>query len=84
MYLLGYTLIIKARYGKNIGGITVKIAKYNTSDYLETPEDVALYIEAALEEDDPRLLLAALHDVTESHGGMAIMAKKTGLGREPL
>ncbi len=62
----------------------MKTAKYNTSDYLETPEDVALYIEAALEEDDPKLLLAALRDVAESQGGMAMMAQRTGLGRESL
>ena len=58
--------------------------KYNSSDYLTTPKDVAAYIEAVLEEDDPKLLLAALRDVTESQGGMAMMAKKTGLGRESL
>jgi len=62
----------------------VKTQKYNSSDYLKTPQDVALYIEAALEEDDPKILLAALRDVTESQGGMAMMAKKTGLGRESL
>lgn len=62
----------------------MKTQKYNSSDYLKTPQDVALYIEAALEEDDPKILLAALRDVTESQGGMAMMAKKTGLGRESL
>lgn len=62
----------------------MKTAKYNTRDYLKTSEDVALYIEAALEADDPKLLLAALRDVTKSQGGMAMMAKKTGLGRESL
>ena len=62
----------------------MKTAKYKTSDYLETPEDVALYIEAALEEDDPKLLLAALRDVAESQGGMAMIARRTGLGRESL
>lgn len=58
--------------------------KYNSGDYLKTPKDVAAYIEAVLEEDDPKLLLAALRDVTESQGGMTMMAEKTGLGRESL
>lgn len=58
--------------------------KYNTSDYLQTPEEVALYIDAALEEDDPRLLLAALRDVVNSQGGMAMIAERTGLNRESL
>lgn len=62
----------------------MKINKYNSSDYLKAPEGVAMYIEAALEEDDPKLLLAALRDVTELQGGMAMMAQKTGLGRESL
>lgn len=62
----------------------MKMQKFDASDYLETPEDVAAYIEAALEHDDPKLLLAALRDVTESKGGIAMMAKKTGLGRESL
>ena len=62
----------------------MKTQKYDSSDYLKTSQDVALYIEAALEEDDPKVLLAALRDVTESQGGMAMMAKKTGLGRESL
>jgi len=62
----------------------VTTTKYNSSDYLKTPKDVAAYIEAVLEEDDPKLLLAALRDVTESQGGMTMMAEKTGLGRESL
>jgi len=62
----------------------VTTTKYNSSDYLKTAKDVAAYIEAVLEEDDPKLLLAALRDVTESQGGMTMMAEKTGLGRESL
>lgn len=62
----------------------MKTTKFSSSDYLKTPEDVAVYIETVLEEDDPKLLLAALRDVTESQGGMAMMAARTGLGRESL
>lgn len=58
--------------------------KYNTSDYLQTPEEVALYLDAALEEDDPKLLLAALRDVVNSQGGMVMIAERTGLNRESL
>ena len=57
---------------------------YKTSDYLATPEDVAFYLDAALEEDDPKLLLAALRDVVDSQGGMAMIAERTGLNRESL
>ena len=57
---------------------------YNTADYLNSPEEVAQYIETVLEEDDPALLLVALRNVSESQGGMAMMAKNTGLSRESL
>ena len=40
-------------------------SNYQTSDYLKTPEGIATYIEAVLEEDEQKLLLAALRDVTE-------------------
>ena len=61
-----------------------KAVKYNTSDYLNSPEEVALYIESVLEEDDPALLLVALRNVAESQGGMAMMAEHSGLSRESL
>jgi len=58
--------------------------KYDTSDYLKSPEDVASYIESALEEDDPALLLVALRNVADSKGGMAMISKQSGLSRESL
>ena len=58
--------------------------KFNASDYLSTPQEVAEYIDAALEEDDPKLLLAALRHVANSKGGMAMLSTETGLGRESL
>ncbi len=61
-----------------------KAAKYNTSDYLNSPVEVAAYIESVLEEDDPSLLLVALRNVAESQGGMAMMAEHSGLSRESL
>ncbi len=61
-----------------------KAVKYNTGDYLNSPEDVAGYIESVLEEDDPALLLVALRNVADSQGGMAMMAEHSGLSRESL
>ena len=58
--------------------------KYNTGDYLNSPEEVAVYIESVLEEDDPALLLVALRNVADSQGGMAMMAEHSGLSRESL
>jgi len=57
---------------------------YSTSDYLNSTEDVASYIEAVLEDDDPTLLLLALRNVADSNGGMAMISKQTGLSRESL
>ena len=59
-------------------------AKYSTSDYLQSPEDVARYLEAALEEDDATLLLLALRNVVDSKGGMSMISQQTGLSRESL
>jgi probable addiction module antidote protein len=61
-----------------------KSTRYNTSDYLKSSEDVAGYIEAALEEDDPAVLLVALRNVADSKGGMAMISKQSGLSRESL
>lgn len=61
-----------------------KTVDYSTGDYLNTTAEVAEYIEAVLEEDDPKLLLQALRNVAESQGGVAMMAKQSGLSRESL
>ena len=61
-----------------------KTVQYNAGDYLNTPEEVAVYLETVLEEDDPALLLLALRNVAESQGGMAMMAENSGLSRESL
>jgi probable addiction module antidote protein len=60
---------------------TTKI--WDAAEYLETEEDMAAYLEAALEENDPTLIAAALGDITRAKG-MTQIAKKTGLGRESL
>ncbi len=51
--------------------------------YLETEEDMAAYLEAALEEDDPKLFSAALGDIARAKG-MTLIAREAGLGRESL
>jgi probable addiction module antidote protein len=50
---------------------------------LKSGEDMAAYLEAALEENDPTLFTAALGDVARAKG-MSEIARKTGLGRESL
>jgi probable addiction module antidote protein len=52
--------------------------------WLQDPKNAAAYIEATLTEGDSSDLLHALRDVTEARGGIANIAKKTGLNRETL
>jgi probable addiction module antidote protein len=56
---------------------------WDAAEYLKTDEDVAAYLDAALEEEDPALLAAALGDVARAKG-MTDIARETGLGRESL
>ena len=56
---------------------------WDITQYLESDEDIAAYLDAALEEDDPALLAAALGDVARAKG-MTAIARETGLGRESL
>ncbi|MGX7705319.1 addiction module antidote protein [Methylobacterium sp. Gmos1] len=56
---------------------------WDVVDSLDTPERVALYLEAVLEEGDPVLLAAALGDIARAKG-MAQVARETGLSRETL
>jgi probable addiction module antidote protein len=57
--------------------------KWDAAEHLKTDEDMAAYLEAALEEDDPSLVAAALGDIARAKG-MSELARQTGLGRESL
>lgn len=57
--------------------------KWDMADSIETPEEAATYLEAALEENDPEFLLAVLGDIARSKG-MTRIARDTGLSRESL
>ncbi len=56
---------------------------WDAANYLETKEDIVLYLEAAFEDGDPGLIAAALGDIARAKGMMKIAAK-AGLGRESL
>ena len=56
---------------------------WDAAEYLETEQDMALYLEAAFEEGDPALISAALGDIAKAKG-MAQISEKTGLGRTSL
>ena len=56
---------------------------WDPAEHLETVEDMAAYLEAALEDGDPALVTAALGDIARARG-MATIARETGRGRESL
>lgn len=51
---------------------------------LRDPKEAAAYLNAALEDEDPRVFLIALKDIAEAHGGLSKLAQETDLNRESL
>jgi probable addiction module antidote protein len=60
-----------------------KTRLWDAAEHLETPEDMAGYLEAALEEGDPTLIAAALGDIAKVRG-MTEIAREAGLDRKSL
>lgn len=56
---------------------------WEAAEHLETGEEMAAYLEAALEAGDPSLIAAALGDIARARG-MTEVARDAGLGRESL
>jgi probable addiction module antidote protein len=63
--------------------MTEKFSRYDTADYLNTSDDMALYLVACLEENDPALIAHALGVIARARG-MTQLAKDTGISREGL
>ncbi|NPT54168.1 addiction module antidote protein [Paraburkholderia elongata] len=61
----------------------VKTVRFDASHYLDSEEMIAEYLNAALEEGDADLLLAAIADIAKARG-IAKVAADAGLGRESL
>lgn len=56
---------------------------WDAAEHLETSEDMVAYLEAALEQGDPKLVAAVLGDIARAKG-MTEVAQEAGLGRESL
>ena len=56
---------------------------WDPAEHLETEEDMAAYLNVALEEGDLSLIMATLGDIARAQR-MAVVAQDTGLGRESL
>jgi len=73
-------MAISAKTRKKLG-----IRKWDPADFLETPADMAAYLDACLEEagDDAAFIARALGDIARAKG-MTRVARATGLSRESL
>ena len=60
-----------------------KTKPYDAAEYLETEEDMAAYLQAALEEGEAAIVIHALGNIARARG-MSQIARQTGLGRESL
>lgn len=61
----------------------VKTMPWDAAEHLKTKEDMAAYLEAAIEDGDPVVISAAIGDIARAKG-MSQIARETGLGRESL
>lgn len=59
------------------------ITRFDASEYLDSEEMIAEYLNAALQENDPAIFLSAIADVAKAKG-MTQVAAAAGLGRESL
>lgn len=62
-----------------------KTVPYDVAEFLETPEEMAAYLEACIEEanGDAAFIAKALGDIARAKG-MTLIARETGLSRESL
>lgn len=56
---------------------------YDVADYINSPEDVVAYLDAAFEDGDPAVIAAMIGAVARSKG-MSAIAEQTGRSRESL
>ncbi|WP_244132623.1 addiction module antidote protein [Burkholderia gladioli] len=61
----------------------VKFSRYDTVDYLQTEEEIAAYLDAAVEDGDPALIAAALGDIARARN-ISQLARDTSMSREGI
>jgi probable addiction module antidote protein len=61
----------------------ITTTKFNVLDHLKTIEEQVAYLEAAVDEDDPSFIAAAIGDVAKARG-VSQFASETGLSREAI
>lgn len=61
----------------------IRTFPWDPAEHLRSEEEMAAYLEAALEDGEPALVATALGDIARARG-MSQLARDTGLGRESL
>ncbi len=63
----------------------LKLRRWDSAEHLKTPEDMAMYLEACLQEagDDAAFIAKALGTIARVKG-ISQLARDTGMGRESL
>jgi probable addiction module antidote protein len=61
----------------------MKLKRFDATDFLDSDEAMVEYLNAALEEDDPRYFAHALGNVARAKG-MSSISEGSGLGRQAL
>ncbi|PSJ62511.1 addiction module antidote protein [Kumtagia ephedrae] len=63
--------------------MATETTRWDATEHLDSPEAIAAYIDAAMEDGDPALVSAVLGDVARAMG-MTQIARETGMSRESL
>lgn len=63
--------------------MTIKTKIFDAAKYLDNDETIAEYLNLALEDSNPEMLLLAIGNIARARG-MAQVAQDSGLGRESL
>lgn len=56
---------------------------WDATEFLDSPQAIAAYVEAAFEDGDPALIAAVIGDVARARG-MTQLAKDAGISRETI
>lgn len=63
--------------------MAIETKVWDAAEVLNSPSDIAEYLDGYLEDGSPEELLQALNTIARSHG-MSALARETGISREAL
>lgn len=63
--------------------MTITLTPFDAAEYLETDEDIAVFLNEALKTGNPGYIASAVGVIARAKG-MTDLAKKTGIAREQL